>query len=83
MITAEITKPVKLHKGMRTFLRVRLSKVYHQSRYKAEPISASGASMLSTLTKSNGVTIVENKSELKKGEKVQVMPLRNIGDLIE
>lgn len=83
MVYADITKTVKLHKGMRTFLRVRLSKSNYQTKYKAEPISASGASLLSTLARSNGVIIIENKAELKKGEKVQVIPLRNISDPIE
>lgn len=83
VVDAEITKKIKLHKGMRTFLRVRLSKLRNQSRYLAEPVSASGASLLSTLTKSNGVIITENREDLKKGEKVQVIPLRNIGDAVE
>lgn len=82
-VSAEITKSVKLHKGMRAFLRVRLSKSHDRKKYKAEPISASGAFLLSTLTKSNGVIIIEDKAELKKGEKVQVIPLRNISDPIE
>ncbi len=81
-VSAEITKTVKLHKKMRTFLRVRLDRLGNAQKYKAEPISASGASAVS-LTKSNGVVIIENRAEIKKREKIQVIPLRNISDLIE
>jgi len=44
----------------------------------AIPISASGASLLSTLTKSNGIIIVENNARLLKGKKVDVILLRNV-----
>ena len=34
--------------------------------YLAEPITASGPSLLSTLTKSNGIVITDNRSKLAK-----------------
>ena len=37
--------------------------------YLAEPITASGPSLLSTLTKSNGIVITDNRSKLAKGTK--------------
>ena len=84
-VDATITKTLKLHQGMRTFLRVKLDKKKQGNsfRYYAEPISATGASLLSTLTKSNGFVIVDNKSAVKKGEKVQAITLRHVEDLIE
>jgi hypothetical protein len=45
------------------------------------PISASGASLLSTLTKSNGIIIVEDNTRLMKGKKVDVILLRNIAGI--
>ena len=41
------------------------------------PVSASGPSLLSTLTSSNGMVIVDRGSKLMKGEKVEVILLRN------
>jgi molybdenum cofactor synthesis domain-containing protein len=77
-VDATITKTLQLHHGMRTFLRVKLDKKKQGNvfRYYAEPISATGASLLSTLTKSDGFTILDNKSMIKKGEKVHVITLR-------
>lgn len=77
-VDATITKTLQLHQGMRTFLRVKLDKKKQGNvfRYYAEPISATGASLLSTLTKSDGFTILDNKSAIKKGEKVHVITLR-------
>jgi len=82
-VEATITETLKLHQGMRTFLRVKLDKKKQGNyfRYYAEPISATGASLLSTLTKSNGFVISDNKSEIKKGEKIQVITLRHLGEL--
>jgi molybdopterin molybdotransferase len=75
-LIARMAASIHMHEEMRTFVRVNVSK--HNSSYLAEPVSASGASLLSTLTNSNGMVIVDNKSKLAKGEKVEVVPLRNI-----
>ncbi|MFZ0185148.1 MAG: molybdopterin molybdotransferase MoeA, partial [Nitrosotalea sp.] len=85
IVDATITETLKLHQGMRTFLRVKLDKKKQGNnfRYYAEPISATGASLLSTLTKSNGFAILDNKSVIKKGEKIQVITLRHLERLIE
>jgi len=85
VIAATVTETLKLHQGMRTFLRVKVDrkKQGNDFIYHAEPISATGASLLSTLTKSNGFAILDNKSTIKKGEKIQVITLRNQEDLIE
>jgi molybdopterin biosynthesis enzyme len=48
--------------------------------YLAEPVSAAAASKLSTLTFSDAIIIVEGKKQLIKGQKVEVLLLRPIGD---
>lgn len=75
-LIARMAGDIHMHEEMRTFVRVNV--VRHNGSYLAEPVSASGASLLSTLTNSNGMVIVDNKSKLTKGEKVEVIPLRNM-----
>lgn len=75
-LIARMAESIHMHEEMRTYVRVNV--VRHNGSYLAEPVSASGASLLSTLTKSNGIVIVDNKSKLNKGQKVEVIPLRNI-----
>jgi molybdopterin molybdotransferase len=75
-LIAKMGGSINMHQEMRTFVRVKVER--RNGAYFAEPISASGASLLSTLTKSNGMVIVDNKSKLAKGERVEVIPLRNI-----
>jgi molybdenum cofactor synthesis domain-containing protein len=79
-VTAKMTKAIKLHDGVRTFLRVKLVTKRDNHRtvhYFAEPVSATGASLLSTLIHSDGFIIVDKKNSLRKGEKVNVTMLRN------
>jgi molybdenum cofactor synthesis domain-containing protein len=85
IVDATVTRSLKLHQGMRTFLRVKLDRKKQGNifRYYAEPISATGASLISTLTKSNAFAILDNKSSIKKGEKIQAITLRHVEDLIE
>lgn len=71
-IKGKITKNIKLHKDMSTFLRV---KVYSDGR--CEPISAKGASLLSTLINANGILIVD-KEELKEGDEIDVIIIKSI-----
>ncbi|MGH9909794.1 MAG: hypothetical protein ACRD32_04065, partial [Nitrososphaerales archaeon] len=75
-LIARMTGSIHMHEEMRTYVRVNVTR--QNGSYLAEPVSASGASLLSTLTKSNGMVIVDNKSKLSKGQKVEVIPLRNI-----
>lgn len=80
-LIARMSKSITVHKNMRTFVRVNVTKKIdsaNKGNYVAEPISATGARLISTLTNSNGMVIVDNKNKLKKGEKVEVIPLRNI-----
>jgi molybdenum cofactor synthesis domain-containing protein len=76
-IIATMASNINTFKNFRTFVRVQV--VRNNGSYLAEPISATGASQLSTLTKSNGMIIVDNNdSKLMKGKRVEVIPLRNI-----
>jgi molybdopterin molybdotransferase len=78
-ISAKMQKGIKLHDGMRTFVRVKLTKKDNDNDiFFAEPISASGGSILSTLAMSDGVIVADNKKELRPGQKVEVTLFRNI-----
>ncbi|MGH9922955.1 MAG: molybdopterin molybdotransferase MoeA, partial [Nitrososphaerales archaeon] len=76
-LIARMGSSIRMHEEMRTFVRVKVQR--RSGIYYADPVSASGASLLSTLTNSNGIVIVDNKDKLDKDEEVEVIPLRNIG----
>lgn len=64
--------------GRRTYLRVLVSR--KEKGFVAEPISARGSGILSTMTKANGYVIIpENREGLREGEIVSVHLLDNIG----
>lgn len=64
--------------GRRTYLRVLVSR--KEKGFVAEPISARGSGILSTMTKANGYVIIpENREGLREGEIVVVHLLDNIG----
>ena len=64
--------------GRRTYLRVLVSR--KEKGFVAEPISARGSGILSTMTKANGYVIIpENREGLQEGETVIVHLLDNIG----
>jgi molybdenum cofactor synthesis domain-containing protein len=84
---AKLTSNVKLHKGMTTFVRVRMLK--RHGCFFAEPISAAGASLLSTLAYSDGLVIVKNSNDnhskglsmgemLYEGQDVEVMLFKDV-----
>ena len=81
---AKLTSDVKLHKGMTTFIRVKILR--RHGRFLAEPISASGASLLSTLAYSDGIVIAKNnkktvhrrEDKLYKGQDIEVMLLKSV-----
>lgn len=75
-LIAKMTASINMHEGMRTFVRVKVRR--RNGAYLADPISASGASLLSTLTSANGVVIVDNRKSLSKNDIVEVIPLRSI-----
>ena len=80
---AKLTSNVKLHKGMTTFVRVRILR--RHGCFFAEPISAAGASLLSTLAYSDGIVVVkynnrgpQRKDMLHKGQDVEVILLKDV-----
>ena len=82
-LLAEITESIVVHKDFLTFVRVSVYR--HNGNFLAKPVSASGASLISTLTNSNGIVIVNNhdnhRNELKKGQVVEVTLLKNIHEI--
>jgi molybdopterin molybdotransferase len=81
-VTAKMASGIKMHGGMQTFLRVKLTAATGkngETQYFAEPVSAAAASIQRTLTGSNGVVVV-NKSRLVKGQKVEVLLLRALAN---
>jgi molybdopterin molybdotransferase len=87
---AKLTSNVKLHKGMTTFVRVRIFRRHDDDDgcFFAEPVSAAGASLLSTLAYSDGIVVAKYNSRelqrenddimLRKGQEVEVILLRDV-----
>ena len=80
---AKLASDVKLHNGMTTFIRVRILR--RHGWFLAEPVSATGASLLSTLAYSDGIVIAkynnrgdQKDDRLHKGQDVEVILLRCI-----
>src|SRR5918996_831196 len=80
---AKLTSNVKLHKGMTTFVRVRILR--RHGCFFAEPVSATGASLLSTLAYSDGIVVAkynnrrpQRKDMLHKGQDVEVILLKDV-----
>jgi molybdopterin molybdotransferase len=70
-LEARMTRRITTTLGRRTFVRVRVFR--ENSETFAEPISSKGSSLISTMTKSNGYTVVpEYREGLGKGETVVV-----------
>jgi molybdenum cofactor synthesis domain-containing protein len=81
---AKLTSDVKLHKGMTTFIRVRFLSRSHGCLL-AKPVSSTGASLLSTLAYSHGITVAnyanrisQRDDMLHKGQNVEVILLRDV-----
>lgn len=70
-LEAKMTRRITTSLGRRTFVRVR---VFQQDgEHFAEPVSARGSSLISTMTKSNGYTMVpESREGLEQGETILV-----------
>jgi molybdopterin molybdotransferase len=70
-VQAKMTRGIATALGRRNFVRVRVFR--HDGELLAEPISARGSSMISTMTKANGYVIVpENREGLEEKEPVSV-----------
>jgi molybdopterin biosynthesis enzyme len=68
---------------MITFVRVRI--VRRHGRFLAEPISTTGASLLSTLAYSDGIIVAKNNKSVRlkedmlyKGQDIEVMLLKDV-----
>jgi molybdopterin molybdotransferase len=71
IVEAKITRRVSTTLGRKTFVRVRVFK--RDGAFFAEPISARGSGLISTMTRANGYVIVpENREGLEEKETVSV-----------
>ncbi|MEM3579953.1 MAG: molybdopterin molybdotransferase MoeA [Candidatus Bathyarchaeia archaeon] len=71
VVVAKLTRRTSTALGRKTFVRVRVFQRYGE--FYAEPISARGSGIISTLTRANGYVVVpENREGLEEGETVQV-----------
>jgi molybdopterin molybdotransferase len=71
MLHAEMKRSIATALGRKNFVRVRILR--QNGRFLAEPVSARGSSIISTMTKANGFVVVpENQEGLEKGESVLV-----------
>src|SRR5437867_603890 len=80
---AKLTSNVQLLKGMTTFVRVTILR--RRGCFFAEPVSASGASLLSTLAYSDGIVVAKGIGKgtqkehiLHKGQDVEVVLMRDV-----
>lgn len=70
-LKAIITRRVNTILGRRTFVRVRVHK--KDENFLADPMSAKGSGMITTMTRSNGYVVApENREGLEEGEAVTV-----------
>jgi molybdopterin biosynthesis enzyme len=68
---AKMTRRIATTLGRKNFVRVYVSQ--QNGEFVADPISARGSSMISTMTKANGYVVVpENREGLEEGEHVSV-----------
>ena len=79
-LRAKITEDINVHKDLLTFVRVIVYR--NNDDFLAKPVSASGPSLITTLTNSNGIVIANSRithsSKLRKGEVVEVTLFKNI-----
>lgn len=77
LIEARMTRKIATTLGRKTFVRVH---IFHDNgEYSAEPISAKGSGVISTMTKANGyVAVSEDREGLSEGETVAVVLFDNI-----
>jgi molybdopterin molybdotransferase len=77
MIAARMIRKTTTALGRKTFVRVHV--FHHDGKYSAEPISARGSGIISTMTKSNGYVVVpEDREGLSEGEIVTVALFNNV-----
>ena len=78
-LMGKMTRRIATALGRRTFVRVHVFQ--RNGEYFSDPVSAKGSGVISTMTKSNGYTIVpENREGLEEGETVLVHLFDVIGE---
>jgi len=76
-VRAKVSRRVASALGMKTFLRVIVTEA--NGEYVADPISASGSGLLSSMTQANGIVVIpEDKEGIEAGEEVAVDLFRPI-----
>ncbi|MBX5320808.1 MAG: molybdopterin molybdotransferase MoeA [Candidatus Bathyarchaeota archaeon] len=71
VVNARLTRRTTTALGRRTFVRIRVFQ--RGGEFYAEPVSARGSGIISTMTRANGYVVVpENREGLEEGETVQV-----------
>jgi molybdopterin biosynthesis enzyme len=77
-VQARVTRRMATTLGRRNFVRVRVFQTGDGLR--AEPISARGSSLISTMTRANGyVVVAEDREGLEEGELVTVQMFDHVG----
>jgi molybdopterin molybdotransferase len=77
MVKAKMTRRISTFLGRKTFVRVHVFQ--HHGELFAEPISARGSGIISTMTRANGYVVVpENREGLEEGENVSVHLFDNV-----
>jgi molybdenum cofactor synthesis domain-containing protein len=78
-LKAMLTDDISVHLGFLTLVRVTVYR--HNDGFLAKPVSASGSSLISTLTNSNGIVIASSHAtKLSKGQQVEVTLFKNIDE---
>jgi molybdenum cofactor synthesis domain-containing protein len=82
VLKVKVTEDIDVHKDFLTLVRVI---VYRDNDvFLAKPVSASGPSLITTLTNSNGIAMVDGRnihsSKLRRGEFVEVTLFKNIDE---
>jgi len=78
-VQAEMTRRTATTLGRKNYVRVHVQR--KNGKLYAEPISAKGSSIFSTMTRRNGYVIVpENREGIEKGEIVQVQVFDTISE---
>ena len=77
IVKAKTTKRVSTVLGRKTFVRFHIFQ--HNGEFFAEPISARGSGIISTMTKANGYVVVpENREGLEEGESILAILFGNV-----
>jgi len=75
IVNARLTRTIDSSPGIREFVRVTIRA--ESSGFSAEPVTASGASILSSMVRSNGIFVVpENTESIRQNELVEVRLIR-------